>query len=177
MGNKVINLGITNESPTKSLRTPNEVYIDVGMSSAKGKISNPQVYESEDKDILLQREQYEIGDKYRVAKDVNVRAVFNSLHNIFTWTPGERILDPEFGSRLRKMLYEQITEYNVEQIMAEIRGVVLKYEPRVQILRVVNVSDINDTENNTVRLDIIFTIPGLTSQEQYTYSYIQKRGE
>ena len=72
------------------------------------------------------------------------------------------------------MLYEQITEYNVEQIVAEIRGVVLKYEPRVNIIKVVNVSDINDTENNTVRLDIIFTIPSL-SNEQYNYSYIYKR--
>ena len=53
MGNKIINLGITNESPTKSLRTPNEVYIDVGMSSAKGKISNPQIYESENKNIVI----------------------------------------------------------------------------------------------------------------------------
>lgn len=141
MGNKVINLGITNESPTKSLRTPNEVYLDVGMFSARGIVTTPQDYESEKIDILLQKERqesdiiaedrsdheenrsiliktkinyggkiYEIGDRYRVAKDVNVRAVFNSLHNIFTWTPGERVLDPEFGSRLRKMLYEQITD-------------------------------------------------------------------
>lgn len=141
MGNKVINLG-----PKTSQRNL-EVYRDVSMISDK------------------------VNGNFKISKDVNVKAVFNSLHNIFTWIPGENILIPDFGSRLRKMLYEQITDYNVEQIVAEIRGVVLKYEPRVNIIKVVNVSDINDTENNTVRLDIIFTIPSL-GNEQYNYSYI-----
>ena len=144
MGNKVINLG--SKVPQGNL----EVYRDISMSSDK------------------------VNGNFKISKDVNVKAVFNSLHNIFTWMPGENILFPDFGSRLRKMLYEQITDYNVEQIVAEIRGVVLKYEPRVNIIKVVNVSDINDTENNTVRLDIIFTIPSL-GNEQYNYSYIQKR--
>ena len=144
MGNKVINLG--SKVPQGNL----EVYRDISMSSDK------------------------VNGNFKISKDVNVKAVFNSLHNIFTWIPGENILFPDFGSRLRKMLYEQITDYNVEQIVAEIRGVVLKYEPRVNIIKVVNVSDINDTENNTVRLDIIFTIPSL-GNEQYNYSYIQKR--
>ena len=144
MGNKVINLG--SKVPQGNL----EVYRDISMSSDK------------------------VNGNFKISKDVNVKAVFNSLHNIFTWMPGENILFPDFGSRLRKMLYEQITDYNVEQIVAEIRGVVLKYEPRVNIIKVVNVSDINDTENNTVRLDIIFTIPSL-SNEQYNYSYIYKR--
>ena len=141
MGNKVINLG--SKVPQGNL----EVYRDISMSSDK------------------------VNGNFKISKDVNVKAVFNSLHNIFTWIPGENILFPDFGSRLRKMLYEQITDYNVEQIVAEIRGVVLKYEPRVNIIKVVNVSDINDTENNTVRLDIIFTIPSL-GNEQYNYSYI-----
>ena len=144
MGNKVINLG--SKVPHGNL----EVYRDVSMISDK------------------------VNGNFKISKDVNVKAVFNSLHNIFTWMPGENILFPDFGSRLRKMLYEQITDYNVEQIVAEIRGVVLKYEPRVNIIKVVNVSDINDTENNTVRLDIIFTIPSL-GNEQYNYSYIYKR--
>ena len=146
MGNKVINLGNQSNVSRENL----EVYRDVSMISDK------------------------VNGNFKISKDVNVKAVFNSLHNIFTWMPGENILFPDFGSRLRKMLYEQITDYNVEQIVAEIRGVVLKYEPRVNIIKVVNVSDINDTENNTVRLDIIFTIPSL-SNEQYNYSYIYKR--
>ena len=86
MGNKVINLGNQTEKTQDNL----EVYRDIDMISDK------------------------INGQYKISKDVNVKAVFNSLHNIFTWIPGENILFPDFGSRLRKMLYEQITEQNVE---------------------------------------------------------------
>ena len=109
-----------------------------------------------------------------MAKDVNVRAVFNSLRNIFTWIQGERVLLPDFGSRLRYYLYEGITPENKEQIAAEIKGVCLKWEPRVNIIRVTPVDSVDDAEDNTVQIDIIFTIPSL-SDEQYKYSYVYDR--
>ena len=73
---------------------PNEKYVDVGMVS--------------------ERKENARNEKRRIARDVNVRAVMNSIRNIFTWFPGERILNPEFGQRLQQYLYEGITEYNVE---------------------------------------------------------------
>ena len=82
MGNKVINLG----NQIKTTQDNLEVYRDVSMISDK------------------------VNGKFKISKDVNVKAVFNSLHNIFTWITGENILIPGFGSRLRKMLYEQITD-------------------------------------------------------------------
>ena len=66
----------------------------------------------------------------KVSKSVNVQAVRNSLRNIFTWIPGERILLPEFGSKLYTLLYEGITPLNEERIVAEIRNCVTEWEPR-----------------------------------------------
>lgn len=111
---------------------------------------------------------------WAVDTNINVGAVQGSLQNIFTWIPGERILNPEFGSKVRKLLYEGITDYNVEQIVSEIRHCVSEWEPRVQIQKVVNISTVDDTEDNTVHLEVIYTIPGLTD-EQYNYSlYVNK---
>ncbi len=107
---------------------------------------------------------------YKLAKLVNVKAIYNSLHNIFTWNPGERILDPEFGSKLKTYLYEGITDFNVEQIIAEIRSSISKFEPRVSVQNIINATNINDIENNTIQIDIIFTVPTL-SYEQFVYSY------
>lgn len=107
---------------------------------------------------------------YKLAKLVNVKAVFNSLHNIFTWTPGERIINPEFGSNLRKLLYEGITDFTSEAIISEIRRCISEYEPRVNVVTIKNASKVDDTENNTIQIDIIFTIPEL-SREQFIYSY------
>jgi len=52
--------------------------------------------------------------------------------------------------------------------------VCLRWEPRVNIISVIPVDSIPDTEDNTVRVDIIFTIPSLSSK-QYQYSYIYDR--
>ncbi len=107
---------------------------------------------------------------FKLQKNINVNAIKQSLHNIFTWIPGERILNPEFGSKLRKYLYEGITNQNKELIMAEIQKCITQWEPRVQLVRVVDTSTVNDTENNTVKIDIIYIIPSL-SFEQYVYTY------
>lgn len=98
----------------------------------------------------------------QINKLVNVNAIRNSLDNIFSWTPGERVLNPEFGTNLRKLLYEGITDFNVEQIVAEIKHAVAQWEPRVQVANIVDVSTVEDNENNTVHLKVIYTIPGLS---------------
>lgn len=54
--------------------------------------------------------------------------------------------------------------------MAEIQKCITQWEPRVQLVRVVDTSTVNDTENNTVKIDIIYIIPSL-SFEQYIYTY------
>lgn len=120
-------------------------------------------------DINMQSKQQ--GNKCTIDKLVNVNAIRNSLDNIFSWTPGERILNPEFGTNLRKLLYEGITDFNVEQIVAEIKHAVAQWEPRVQVENIVDVSTIEDHENNNVHLKVIYTIPGLSDQ-QFAYDYI-----
>lgn len=130
-----------------------------------------------DKDYYNQLQRYVDNcnlPKYMVARNVNVRAVQNSLNNIFSWIPGERILNPEFGNTLYKLLYSGITTYNSEQIIAEIQRCVSEYEPRVSIQQIVNISDTDDTENNTIKLEIIYTIPSLNSQ-QYSYMYTYEK--
>lgn len=113
---------------------------------------------------------------FKLQKNINVTAVKQAVRNIFTWIPGERILNPEFGSKLRNYLYEGITPYNQEQIMAEIRHCFTEWEPRAHLDKVVNLTDVDDEENNTVRMDIVYSIPSLTD-EQFLYRYEgQKRG-
>lgn len=114
--------------------------------------------------------------KWRISKLVNVKAVQNSLKNIFTWIPGERILNPEFGSKLKLYLYQGIVPETSEKIIAEIRHCISELEPRINLVQVVDVSTLDDHEDNTIHLEIVYTIPDL-SDEQYTYSFYYKRGE
>ncbi len=111
---------------------------------------------------------------YNIDKLINIQAILNSLHNIFTWRPGERILNPEFGSRLYTLLYEGITPETEERIAAEIRSCISEWEPRVQIIEIRDISTIEETEDNTIHLEIVFIIPSL-SDEQYKYSFVHHR--
>ena len=111
---------------------------------------------------------------YNIDKLINIQAILNSLHNIFTWRPGERILNPEFGSRLYTLLYEGITPETEERIAAEIRSCISEWEPRVQIIEIRDISTIEETEDNTIHLEVVFIIPQL-SDEQYSYSFTYRR--
>ena len=163
MANKIITFGDqdqnfigVDDAVSLSSEAPREVFLDVDMQSSL----NSKNYGSKE----------DVWNTWKISKDVNVKAVYNSLRNIFTWIPGERILLPEFGSRLKFLLYEGITQQTEEAIAAEIRGSVSEWEPRVSIVDIRNISTVDDTEDNTIHLEVIFTIPSL-SEEQYTYSF------
>ena len=184
MGNKVIKFGKSENTtadaniPSKDISKVKEVYIDLSMIG-KPNIKNkmPRITDQKYKLFCTLAQEHPNATKamYRrlgpwaTDTNINVRAVQGSLRNIFTWVPGERILNPEFGSKIRKLLYEGLTDYNVEQIVSEIRHCVSEWEPRVQIQNVINIGTVDDTEDNTVHLEVIYTIPGL-SEEQYHYS-------
>lgn len=93
MGNKVYKLSQwgSGDEDSSNGRLPDEVYLDVATDQSRGP-----------------------DEKYKISKDVNVRAVMNSIRNIFTWIPGERIINPEFGETVSRHLYQGITEFNVE---------------------------------------------------------------
>ena len=168
MGNRIFDIsspGTGQVSAKSDGILSNEKYVDVGIGSER-----KVVYRT------LPDGTQEAKEKILIARDVNVLAVMNSVKNIFTWIPGERILNPEFGQRLQQYLYEGITDFNVEQIMSEIRSLALKWEPRINIVKVVNVSTVQQTEENTVELKIVFTIPSI-SDEQYQYSFVYSRAD
>ncbi len=104
---------------------------------------------------------------FRISRNEDVDAVKGCIRNIFTWTPGERILDPEFGNRVRFYLYEQMTTYDEEAVIAEIRKAIAKYEPRARLDAIERVGDINDKENNTVRLKVTYHVLGLPQNQTY----------
>lgn len=68
------------------------------------------------------------------------------------------------------LLYQGITPETEEAIVAEIQHSVSEWEPRVRISKVVNVSKVDDTEQNTIKLEIWYTVPSL-SDEQFKYTY------
>lgn len=106
-------------------------------------------------DILLQND---IDNNFNISRAEDVKAIRNSVHNIFCWHPGERILDPEFGLNLRTFLYEGIFENSYNEIGMAIKNVLSKYEPRVTIVDIVNRGNDSTTDNNEIKLEIYYKV-------------------
>lgn len=143
-------------------------------NSPKADPADNVLYRDIDLDVQLNTKNCEQTNKdydvYTVKQLIDINAVANSLNNIFTWTQGERVLDPEFGTNLRKVLFEGITAQNSELIRAEVRNAISKYEPRIQIQDIYDISTTDDTENNTVQMRIVYSVPTLPGQ-LFTYDY------
>ena len=85
-------------------------------------------------------------------------AVMNSLKNIFTTSPGDKILDPTFGLNLTRWLFEPLDEFIAQEIGEAIVEGIERFEPRVNIN---NITVNMDTTRNQYDLKLVLTIPSL----------------
>jgi phage baseplate assembly protein W len=103
-------------------------------------------------------------------KDIKVsydqKAVVNSLLNLFNTRPGQRFLFPEYGMRLLKYVFVQITEHNGELIGDEILESIEKFEPRIKIE---NINVIADPDENQYTFDVKYYVPMLSTRVQTSF--------
>ena len=86
----------------------------------------------------------------------NSSAIARSIRNIVFTQPGEKFFNPEFGSRVSESLFEIVDEVSSIGIRDEIRSSIINYEPRVKLLDVVVIPNVDDNEMNvTVKYKII----------------------
>jgi len=82
-------------------------------------------------------------------------AIGQSIKNILSTYPGERIMNPEFGSRMRDFLFEPMNIITVERMELEIRRALTQWEDRVNIIQI-KVKD--DLDNNYYDITVMYKI-------------------
>ena len=82
----------------------------------------------------------------------NENAIARAVRNIVLTTPGEKFFDPDFGSSVGEILFENVDDITAVSIRDEIRSSLSNYEPRVELIDV-NV-DPNFDEN---QFDVLIT--------------------
>ena len=88
----------------------------------------------------------------------NEAAIARSIRNIVFTSPGEKIFNPEFGSEISKVLFENIDEISAISIKDEIETSIRNYEPRVKLEEV----DIEPNyDNNQFDVRINYRIVGI----------------
>ena len=106
------------------------------------------------KDISMSFETNPLNDDLIALK--NSSAIARSIRNIVFTQPGEKFFNPEFGSRVSESLFEIVDEVSSIAIRDEIRSSIINYEPRVKLLDVLVIPNVDDNEMNvTVKYKII----------------------
>ena len=66
----------------------------------------------------------------------NENAIARAVRNIVSTTPGEKFFNPEFGSSISEILFENVDDITAVSIQDEIRNCLGNYEPRVELIDV-----------------------------------------
>lgn len=106
--------------------------------------------------LLKRREKKDI----QISEDVD--AIKNSLFNLFTTMPGQKILNPIYGLNLTQYLFTGITETNARIIGEAISQGIARFEPRINLLKL-NID--TDYDNNQYEIFMVVSVPSLTITE------------
>jgi phage baseplate assembly protein W len=92
----------------------------------------------------------------------------SNLINLLLTSKGERILNPEFGSELRQLLFENITSTTEENIKNAIITSVNIYIPEIQIIDI-NIN--NEYDVNTINITVDYILRISNTADQITISF------
>lgn len=129
-----------NKFPKERNYTYKDLEVDLKIDYTK---TNPLNNYKEQKDIVV---------------DYDVSAIKNSIFNIFTTIPGQKILNPTFGLNLLYYLFTGITAENARMLGDTILKGITKFEPRVTVD---NINITTDYENQQYTIDLFLSVPSL----------------
>ena len=99
-----------------------------------------------------------------VKKDINIYkneyAVINSIKNLVLTNHYERPFQPEIGSNIRRLLFENVDSVTAAQIEREITEVIGNFEPRAEVSQVIVVPA---PDENTYKITLEFFIINSTA--------------
>jgi len=95
----------------------------------------------------------------------NIDAVYTSIDNILGTHPGERVMLPQFASRLKDLLFEPIDERLATLISDEVKRVIETWDPRVTV---VGVKFAPNPDRNYVDITVQFIVRGNEEILEYT---------
>lgn len=109
--------------------------------------------------------------------DYDYAAVRNSIFNLFTTIPGQKILNPFFGLDLQRYLFLPVTENNAYDIGNIILKGISTFEPRVRVQNInVAPNEVNQQYVITLILSIVtidpttsFRLVGVLSNTGFTF--------
>lgn len=108
-----------------------------------------ETYSDFPKDMYLNPVSFDISRKF------NEESVKEAIKNLILTNRGERLFQPDVGSDVRKLLFENFTPATTIVIKERIETAIKRYEPRAELL---DVSVIGAPDQNAVQIQIAFSV-------------------
>ena len=103
-------------------------------------------------------------------------AELNIKENLFvllSTTIGERVMQPEYGSSVNKLIFEPIDTTFSTYITEQIKNAILYFEPRITLD---DIEYLHDDFNGKVDLKLNFTINGTNTRSNIVYPFYINEG-
>ena len=84
------------------------------------------------KDISMSFQVNPLNDDLIAIKNQN--AIARSLRNLVLTSPGERFFNNDLGSRVNRLLFQNMDDLTASSIKSEIENTINNFEPRVKLL-------------------------------------------
>lgn len=99
-----------------------------------------------------------------------------SLLILFSTSPGERLMHPEFGCSLKQMVFENLSLGAVSKIKDAVERAILFFEPRIELERV-NVNTDTDPKSQTnvynghLEIEVYYRIRQTNTRSNMVYPF------
>ena len=109
-----------------------------------------------------------------IKKDINKHigeyAIINAVKNLVLTNFYERPFQPEIGSNVRRLLFENVDSVTASQLERAIEETILNFEPRVQVSTVIAIAD-PDENRYSIRLEFYI----INNPEPITINFFLER--
>ena len=90
-----------------------------------------------------------------IGKKTGVSAVKSAIVSVLKTNHNERMFQPEFGSNIRALLFEQMNPITEQRMKTEVENAIRNHEPRAEIL---GITVTGQEEQNRYLVSILFNI-------------------
>jgi len=98
-----------------------------------------------------------------------VADIHESLRILFSTTPGERVMLPEYGCDLWRLLFRGLTTTLMTEIKDMVEQAIVLWEPRINLLGVEVVRD--PTQDGRIDIEIDFVVRGTNTRSNFVYPF------
>ncbi|MCC5946168.1 MAG: GPW/gp25 family protein [Bernardetiaceae bacterium] len=92
-----------------------------------------------------------------------------SLRILFSTLPGERLMNPEYGTVLHEMVFEDMSETLIGQISESLETLIIRHEPRIEVEQI----DIDTEEylDGVIHIELMYRVRLTNTRSNMVYPF------